>query len=84
MADGIYASMHAMKPPRGDPPGHAALVDPRSSKLLERQNPVLPRGDSRNRDLGWGVFFSHTENKSPHPLLLPSRRREAGAANLIR
>lgn len=94
MPDRIDAPMDSMQASRLNPPQHPAFVDPRRPKLSKGQNSMLSGRNPRHRDLGWGVFFSHTENKSPQADFLPpwgparaigrGGGAQAGMPNLIR
>jgi hypothetical protein len=87
MAHRINAAMNAVKAAGGDATRNTGWGKPGILELSCRHDPVLVRGDARNRRVraAVGAFFSHSESKAPmtpvsppsSPVLVPATARAA-------
>ncbi len=78
MPDGVHALVKAMKATRVDPPPHGTFVKANRTQLPGGDDTMLPGGNLRKLQIGWGAFLLDTDINAPGAKVLPPARANLG------
>lgn len=78
MTHGVNATVNSMQPPGANPFAHGIVTQPSISKLMDRDDAMLSRGNTSHPGVWPVTLFGYTPNKLTALPILPPRLRKGG------